>query len=43
VSELVWLDYSSEDQRRVREMLQLFVISDTVDDLGLGTIRDAEG
>ncbi|MEI8083687.1 MAG: DUF6361 family protein, partial [Actinomycetes bacterium] len=36
-----WLDYSDEDQRRVREMLQLFSDKDTVDDLGIGTVRDA--
>jgi hypothetical protein len=35
-----WLDHSEEDQRRVREMLQLFSDKDTVDDLGLGTVRD---
>lgn len=36
-----WLDHSEEDQRRVREMLQLFADKDTVDDLGIGTVRDA--
>ena len=36
-----WLDHSEEDQRRVREMLQLFSDKDTVDDLGIGTVRDA--
>jgi hypothetical protein len=36
-----WLDHSEEDQRRVREMLRLFSDKDTVDDLGLGTIRDS--
>src|SRR6266851_5754216 len=36
-----WLDYSEEDQRRVREMLQLFSNTGTVDDLGIGTVRDA--
>jgi hypothetical protein len=36
-----WLDHSEEDQRRVREMLQLFSDKDTVDDLGFGTVRDA--
>ena len=35
-----WLDHSEEDQRRVREMLQLFSERDTVDDLGIGTVRD---
>ncbi len=36
-----WLDHSEEDQRRIREMLQLFSDKDTVDDLGIGTVRDA--
>ena len=36
-----WLDHSEEDQRRVREMLQLFSDKGTVDDLGIGTVRDA--
>lgn len=36
-----WLDHSEDDQRRIREMLRLFSDKDTVDDLGLGTIRDA--
>jgi hypothetical protein len=36
-----WLDFSEADQRRVREMLQLFSDRDTVDDLGIGTVRDA--
>ena len=40
-STISWLDHSEEDQRRVREMLRLFEDTDTVDDLGIGTIRDA--
>jgi hypothetical protein len=40
-STISWLDHSEEDQRRVREMLQLFSDRDTVDDLGVGTVRDA--
>jgi len=40
-SMISWLDHSEEDQRRVREMLQLFSDRDTVDDLGIGTVRDA--
>jgi hypothetical protein len=35
-----WLDHSEEDQRRIRELMKLFSVSDTVDDLGIGTIRD---
>ena len=40
-STISWLDHSEEDQRRVREMLRLFEDTDTVDDLGIGTVRDA--
>src|SRR5689334_9479603 len=40
-STVAWLDHSTEQQQRVREMLALFAESDTVDDLGIGTIRDA--
>lgn len=38
-SKISWLDHSEDDQRRIREVLQLFSDSGTVDDLGLGTIR----
>ena len=41
VSTISWLDHSEVDQRRVREMLRLFSDKDTVDDLGIGTVRDA--
>ena len=40
-STISWLDHSEDDQRRVREILRLFEDTDTVDDLGIGTIRDA--
>lgn len=40
-SSISWLDYSESDQRQVRELLKLFSDKDTVDDLGIGTIRDA--
>lgn len=36
-----WLDYSESDQRQVRELLKLFSDKGTVDDLGIGTVRDA--
>src|SRR5258708_22388123 len=36
-----WLDHSEDDQRRVREMLQLFSDKEAVDVLGIGTVRDA--
>lgn len=40
-SAVSWLDHSEADQQRVRELLQMFTDKATVDDLGLGTIRDA--
>jgi len=36
-----WLDYSEVERRQVQEMLQLFREKGTVDDLGIGTLRDA--
>ena len=36
-----WLDYSEAERRQVQEMLQLFTEKGTVDDLGVGTVRDA--
>ena len=36
-----WLDYSESERRQVQEMLQLFTDKGTVDDLGIGTLRDA--
>jgi len=36
-----WLDYSEVERRQVQEMLQLFRERGTVDDLGIGTLRDA--
>src|SRR5262249_27419508 len=36
-----WLDYSDAEQRQVRELLAMFADRGTVDDLGIGTIRDA--
>jgi hypothetical protein len=35
------LDYSEAERRQVQEMLQLFTEKGTVDDLGVGTVRDA--
>jgi hypothetical protein len=35
-----WLDYSEAERRQVQEMLQLFTEKGTVDDLGVGTVRD---
>ena len=38
---LAWLDYSEADQRRAREIISLFSETDSRDELGLGSIRDA--
>lgn len=40
-SAITWLDHSEADQRRMREVLRLFESRGTVDDLGVGTIRDS--
>ena len=40
-SAISWLDFSEEDQRRAREILQLFTQPGSVDELGLGPVRDA--
>lgn len=40
-SQVTWLDHSEADQQRIRELLGLFSARETVDDLGIGTIRDA--
>lgn len=39
-SALTWLDSSADEQRRMRELLNLFTESETLDDLGVGQIRD---
>jgi hypothetical protein len=36
-----WLDQSEEQQRRMREVISLFAQSGTVDDIGIGVVRDA--
>lgn len=36
-----WLDYSETEQRQVRDLLRMFTDKGTVDDLGIGTVRDA--
>jgi hypothetical protein len=40
-STLAWLDYSEEDQRRAREIVQLFMQPESRDELGIGVVRDA--
>ena len=39
-SSIAWLDSSAEEQRRVREMIELFSQRESRDELGLGQIRD---
>jgi hypothetical protein len=40
-SSVAWLDTSAEEQRHVREVLNLFAQSESRDELGIGQIRDA--
>ena len=40
-SQLAWLDFSEEEQRRAREIVQLFSQPESRDELGIGVIRDA--
>lgn len=40
-SSISWLDYSEAQQKQLRELIGLFSESGTLDDLGIGTIRDA--
>jgi hypothetical protein len=40
-SAISWLDFSEEDQRSAREILQLFTQPGSVDELGIGPVRDA--
>ena len=38
---IAWLDTSSDEQRRVRELIALFAQSESRDELGIGQVRDA--
>lgn len=38
---IAWLDASTEDQRRMREIVKLFSDTESRDELGIGQIRDA--
>lgn len=40
-SSIAWIDLSEEDRRRMIEVISLFKDRDTLDELGLGSIRDA--
>ncbi|MFD4368680.1 DUF6361 family protein [Rhodococcus sp. NPDC058521] len=43
MSLVAWLDTSADEERRMRELIKLLSDSDTLDDLGIGQIRDAFG
>jgi Family of unknown function (DUF6361) len=38
---LAWLDHDEAERRRMQEVIELFREHDTVDELGIGSIRDA--
>ena len=40
-STFAWLDHSEEQRRQILDVLDLFREKGTIDELGLGTIRDA--
>lgn len=40
-STIGWLDQSEAQQRRMREVIALFAEGNTVDDIGIGVVRDA--
>ena len=40
VSELAWLDHSDDDRQHMREVIDLFKEKGTLDELGIGAIRD---
>ncbi len=40
-STIAWLDASREDQRRIREAINLFAQHESRDELGIGQVRDA--
>ncbi len=41
VSRFGWIDFSEEDRRKMLEVIKLLSQQDTVDELGIGTVRDA--
>lgn len=41
MSTFTWLDYSESDRRHMLEVVQLFQEPSTLDELGIGTVRDA--
>ena len=43
MSSISWLDTSASDERRMREIVRLFSDVSTLDDLGIGQVRDGLG
>ena len=43
MSGIAWLDTSPADERRMREIVRLFSDTGTLDDLGIGQVRDGLG
>lgn len=41
MSSIAWLDTSPEDERRMREIVKMFSDTSTLDDLGIGQVRDS--
>ena len=41
IPSLTWLDFTADDRDRMRRVLDLFTEQGTIDELGLGTLRDA--
>ena len=41
VSKFGWVDFASENREKMMDVVHLFREKDTVDELGIGTIRDA--
>lgn len=41
MSSLAWLDTSPDDERRMREIVRMFSDTSTLDDLGIGQVRDS--
>src|SRR5690349_7212754 len=43
MSAFAWLDFSESDRKKAQDVIDLFREKGTVDELGVGTIRDAIG
>jgi hypothetical protein len=39
-SSFTWLDYSEQERRKMLDAIRLFKDQNTVDELGIGTVRD---